>query len=64
MKEGATNHRKPNNMSIVVRVAPKNNDLNPNEQEKDDVFGYGRVEIEVEVMDKIIPHIIVMMVVM
>jgi len=26
MKEGAMNRRKPKNMSIVVRVAPKNND--------------------------------------
>jgi hypothetical protein len=59
MKEGATNHRKPKNMSIVARVAPENNDLKLNEREKDDVFGYGPVEIEVEVMDKIIPHVIV-----
>jgi hypothetical protein len=59
MKEGATNHRKPKNMSIAARVAPENNDLELNEREEDDVFGYGPVEIEVEVMDKIIPHVIV-----
>ncbi len=46
-------------MSIVARVAPKNNDLELNQQEDDDVFGYGPLEIEVEVMDKIIPHVIV-----
>jgi hypothetical protein len=31
MKEGATNHRKPKNMSIAVRVAPENNDPEFNE---------------------------------
>ncbi|CAM6063567.1 unnamed protein product [Sphagnum tenellum] len=59
MKEGATNHRKPKNMSIVAKVALESNDPKLNEREKDDVFGYGQVEIEVEVMDKIIPHVIV-----
>jgi hypothetical protein len=59
MKEGATNHRKPKNMSVAVRVAPEDNDLELNEQEEDDVFGFGPVEIEVEVMDKVIPHVIV-----
>jgi hypothetical protein len=60
MKEGAMNHRKPKNRSIIARVGPKHNDFNLNEQEKDDVFGYGlvEIEIEVEVMDKIIPHVI------
>jgi hypothetical protein len=37
----------------------ENNDLDFNEQEEVDVFGYGPVEIEVEVMDKIILHVIV-----
>ncbi len=46
-------------MSIAARVAPENGDLELNEREEDDVFGYGPVEIEVEVMDKIIPHVIV-----
>jgi hypothetical protein len=59
MKESAMNHKKPKNMSIAARVAPKNNDPKLNEREEDDVFGYGPVEIEVDVMDKIIPHVIV-----
>jgi hypothetical protein len=59
MKEGATNHRKPKNMSIATKVAPENNDPNLNERKENDVFGYGLVEIKVEVMDKIIPHVIV-----
>jgi hypothetical protein len=59
MKKGAMNHRKPKNVWIAVRVAPKNNGLELNDQEENDVFGYGLVEIEVEVMDKIIPHVIV-----
>jgi hypothetical protein len=50
MKEGATNHRKPKNMSIAARLALENNDLELNEREKDDVFRYGPIEIEVEVM--------------
>ncbi len=45
-------------MSIVVRVAPKNNDPKLGEREEDDVFGYGPIDIEVEVTDKIIPHVI------
>jgi hypothetical protein len=32
MKEGATNHRKPKNMSIAAKVAPENNDLDLNER--------------------------------
>jgi hypothetical protein len=59
MKEGVTNHRKPKNMSIATRVAQENNDLEFNERKEDDVFGYGPMEIEVEVMDKIILHVIV-----
>jgi hypothetical protein len=59
MKEDSTNHKKPKNMSIATKVALKINDLELNEQEEDDVFGYKLVEIEVEVMDKIIPHVIV-----
>jgi hypothetical protein len=37
----------------------ENNDLEFTEREEDDIFGYGPVEIEVEVMDKIILHVIV-----
>ncbi len=44
-------------MSIAARVAPENNDPKLNEREEDDVFGYGPIEIEVEVMDKIILHV-------
>jgi hypothetical protein len=59
MKKGATNHRKPKDVSIATRVTLENNDLDFNEQEKDDVFDYGPIKIKVEVMDKIIPHVIV-----
>jgi len=59
MKEGVTNHRKPKDVSIATRVAPENNDPDFSDQEKDDVFGYGPIKIKVEVMDKIILHVIV-----
>jgi hypothetical protein len=59
MKEGATNHRKPKNMSITAKVAPENNDPELNERKEDDVFCYKLVDIEVEVMDNIILHVIV-----
>jgi hypothetical protein len=46
-------------MSIAVRVASENNDLDLNERKENDVFNYEPVEIEVEVMDKIIPYVMV-----
>jgi len=36
MKEGATNHRKPKNMSIAARVALENNDPKLNERQEND----------------------------
>jgi hypothetical protein len=58
MKEGVTNRKKIKNMSITIRVVLKYIDCNFNEREKDDVFGYGLVEIEVEIINKIIFHVI------
>jgi hypothetical protein len=53
---GAINHRKPKNRSITIKVVLKIMTIifNKDELKKNDVFGYGPIDIKIKILNKII----------